>query len=296
MTHALQALLDGIIDYAGLFPPAKHPMDIALDEYFAHLNAEEEFLVNRFACTTSRLQELSGALKQCREFNQGNDVFEITAIGSVPEKDKDVYKEDIELMKAFQLEGAAISSYEAKAEAGGVGPVIRATKSISQEMDIYIEVPFSAKFEDDLNTITTSEFAFAKARTGGVNPNSHPTPEVLARFIREVVDLDLPFKLTGGLHHPMPTLDTLSGDTMHGFLNVAMAISLAMTADLSRGEIARILQVTDPTQFKFTEEFLGLYDYQIGLEDIESVRSLWDGFGSCSVTEPMEDLEKLGLW
>ena len=58
---ALHALLDGLIDYAGLFPPAKLPMGDAVRNYAAYLRSEHEWMLGRFICPVSRLEEFRGA-------------------------------------------------------------------------------------------------------------------------------------------------------------------------------------------------------------------------------------------
>ncbi len=58
MTASLRALLTGIIDYAGLFPPAKLPLDEAICNYARYRTEPEAWMLGRFVCPASRLQEL----------------------------------------------------------------------------------------------------------------------------------------------------------------------------------------------------------------------------------------------
>src|SRR5262245_35312157 len=59
MLASVRALLTGIIDYAGLFPPAKLPFGEALRNYLRYCTEPESWMLGRFICTAARLRELS---------------------------------------------------------------------------------------------------------------------------------------------------------------------------------------------------------------------------------------------
>ena len=40
MKESLRTFMHGLIDYAGLFPPANLPLNEAIDDYIKHLNGE----------------------------------------------------------------------------------------------------------------------------------------------------------------------------------------------------------------------------------------------------------------
>src|SRR5436190_17389433 len=58
MRRSLRVLLEGVIDYAGLFPPAKLPLDQALRNYARYRHEPEGWMLGRFVCPASRLVEL----------------------------------------------------------------------------------------------------------------------------------------------------------------------------------------------------------------------------------------------
>ena len=82
---------------------------------------------------------------------------------------------------------------------------------------------------------------------------------------------------------------------MHGFLNVLSATALLEPNDLSRQEMETILECEDPAQFVFDDEGLKFREWTADLDDIDSARDLFIGFGSCSIEEPLSDLKALGL-
>src|ERR1700704_6016705 len=78
MSRALNTLLEGVIDYAGLFPPANLSMADAVAEYLELLNGPNSWLVTRFICPTARLEELADEL----EAQKAEIGFGIAVIGT----------------------------------------------------------------------------------------------------------------------------------------------------------------------------------------------------------------------
>jgi hypothetical protein len=289
MDPALETLLDGAIDYAGLFPPAGLDMEPALREFLGHLNRPESLLVNRFVCTATRLSELGDRLHDLAPDEQ----FGICVIGSGIA----TLANDIELMRTFSQrfgETFEIEGYEVRANDDVPGS-LRAIQKLAN-LDLYLEIPFNEDTTDSLHMIANSEAASAKARTGGLDASAFPSSEQLANFLRECLDLNLSFKLTAGLHHPIRRKGPETGGTMHGFLNVMIALALAEEHDLNRAEIAAILDDENARNFVIEPSEVGHKDLRACLESIDAVRTLFAGFGSCSVSEPVEDLRALGLW
>ena len=59
--RAVEALLTGLIDYAGLFPPAGEDMRPALENYAGYLNGPDRWALGRFIVPVTRLTELEDA-------------------------------------------------------------------------------------------------------------------------------------------------------------------------------------------------------------------------------------------
>src|SRR5438034_7858967 len=58
MRASLRALLTGVIDYAGLFPPAGLPLEQAIRNYARYRQEPESWMLGRFVCPAARLAEL----------------------------------------------------------------------------------------------------------------------------------------------------------------------------------------------------------------------------------------------
>ena len=90
-----------MIDYAGIFPPAKLDMTRALDEYLHIIGGPDAWIVSRFVCSTSRLNELADAISA----NGNTPYIPVAAVGR-PSKDRasweDALSQDAADMNAFQ--------------------------------------------------------------------------------------------------------------------------------------------------------------------------------------------------
>src|SRR5437879_4292884 len=64
MNASLRALLTGILDYAGLFPPAKLPLDQAIRNYTRYRTEAEAWMLGRFICPAAQLAELTPSVEE----------------------------------------------------------------------------------------------------------------------------------------------------------------------------------------------------------------------------------------
>lgn len=61
----IRFLLENLIDYAGLFPPAELTMAEAVRNYAAYRHSEHNWMLGRFIVPASRLQEFEQAAASC---------------------------------------------------------------------------------------------------------------------------------------------------------------------------------------------------------------------------------------
>ncbi|MCK9868662.1 hypothetical protein MRI28_03175 [Nocardiopsis dassonvillei] len=125
----------------------------------------------------------------------------------------------------------------------------------------------------------------AKFRTGGLTVEAHPAEEELAEFLHAAVELGVPFKCTAGLHHAVRHT-TAEGFEQHGFLNVLLATA-ALLDGASEREAALVLADRDGPR-------LAALAAKLTDDEARRVRDRFRSFGTCSVTEPLEDLVVLG--
>jgi hypothetical protein len=120
----------------------------------------------------------------------------------------------------------------------------------------------------------------AKIRCGGERV---PTVEEVADFIRGCRSRGLVFKATAGLHHAYPTE---AGE--HGFLNVLAAAVFGSEEDALRERSPAF--ALDATSFRWRDQEA----LPALLADVRA--SLFHSIGSCSFFEPVEELERLGIF
>ncbi len=297
MERSLRTLLDGVIDYAGLFPPAKLAMEPAVEELLGYLEGENDWLVTRFACSASRLAELAEELEK----HTLTEPMPIAVIGTSG-KDKHHWDtalaHDEQLMAKFQqLAGmrAQIEAYEIRLPDNHHCEACLKALDGSNPYDVFVEIPWTEGMEESLACLAESDFAYAKARTGGLDAAAFPSVGELASFVQQCVQLDVPFKLTAGLHEPLLHTDKATGFEHHGFLNVLVATVLTAAHELNRREIEQVLSVKQGHDFAFTQDVMRWRSFEANLDEIRDGRDLILSFGSCSLEEPLEGLAKAGL-
>lgn len=300
MSTALYALLDSIIDYAGLFPPAQLSMRDAVTEYWRHCRGPEKWMVSRFVCPANRLDEFADVLANDPS-NDPQVPIPISVIGTKPTRQLDLalsVEEDGGLIAGFieKAQGrCSVEAYEVrKPEEGSLKSTI-GKLLVYHELDVFLELPWDDNLLEDLHAIAELDWIGAKVRTGGESRDQFPSARDLARFMHECLSLDLRFKLTAGMHHPLRHRDELIGAHQHGFLNVAIAAALAEEYDFTREEIESVLLDESPSSFVFGPDTMYYRDLEIDAPAIEDMRSLFVSYGSCSVDDPILGLAKMGL-
>jgi hypothetical protein len=279
---ALGALLEGVVDYAGLFPPAGLDLRDAIAEYDARRRGPDAWMLGRFILPASRLGELAEA-----PWPAGS-AWRISALVGPGESP---------LVDAFNAAHAARAVVDAvELKAATPGEAAEALRGRPRGTTAYVEVPLDASLPVLLDAVREHD-GRAKARTGGVTAAAFPEPEAVVRFLDGCVGRRLPFKATAGLHHPVrgERALTYAGDAprgvMHGFLNLLSATGLLAAGEPFETALAALVE-RDPSAFAADGDGLAWRAHRI---DGRSVRALFAGFGSCSFAEPVADLRALGL-
>ncbi len=121
-----------------------------------------------------------------------------------------------------------------------------------------------------------------------------PALAEVASFIAAARSENVPFKATAGLHHPVRHLDPVTGFMQHGFLNLLAAAALARR--VTGGTLEQIVAEEDASAFAFDDDAFSWRAERIGVAELERARR--EGFvayGSCSFSEPVDDLIALGM-
>ena len=295
----LQVLLRGIVDYAGLFPPASLKMGAAIAEYSAHQRGDDAWALGRFVLPAARLTEFEAEAGDALPREAARSWALSALVGSDIE-------EDIARIEQFNARhsdarsGAVlVDTVETKTHTAR--DAARAGELLGGRFDTYMEVPV---MEDPAELIAGIADARAKAkiRMGGVTDDAFPHSAQVTRFVARCIAHGVPFKATAGLHHPWRAeyrltyaADAPSG-TMYGFLNLLLAVA-ALRSGRSEREATLILEERDPTSARFDQDGVTWTpsDLTLPLSILAQARESMTAFGSCSFREPMADLRAMGL-
>jgi hypothetical protein len=263
----------GLVDDAAIFPPGDAPLP---DAVAAHRARREEWwadLVGSFVVSDVRVPEVAAPLRLAIVVTGGAGAIE-GALGLAARGGHEVAGVEIALRDLDDLPGNARR-------------VAAAADHCDLEPErVHVEVPHVPDSGSWLRA--ADEVAQAglrlKFRTGGLEAAAFPAAHALARWIDAALDRETPFKCTAGLHHAVAQEDAETGFGHHGFLNVLLATVRAFDGT-PVDEVAALLGERDA----------GVLVSAARDEDLARARRWFTSFGSCSVSEPLEDLLALGL-
>jgi hypothetical protein len=292
--RALKELLHASIDYAGLFPPAQLDMTTAVENYARYLASASAWALGRFIVPAARLPELAEAAQRCWADPAGTP-WSIAALAGSNRAG------DLAHIRGFNAAHAAqghVDTLELKASS--TAEIQRSMAEIPPQLQVYVEIPID---EDPGNLIQEigRRGARAKVRTGGVARDAFPSPTQLARFMARCVASGVPFKATAGLHHPVRAEYRLTYEPgaptgrMFGFLNLFIAAAL-LRSGLNLDVAEQVLEESNPSAFQVGENAIAWREHKLTLSDLKHLRQqVLISFGSCSFTEPLDELKALHL-
>lgn len=310
-------VLNALFDYAGLFPPAELNPTQAVAEFLEQVQSP------RFSARMARfvfpLTKKSILLQEFEKYGDlfGQNPITIPCTVLLPQVQQADEAQDLahavdalvpafEKMEFLQLR---IDSVEYKLNGSSQDEraiqinqeVLRqliATSQVLPNLDIFVEQdwkdPASANVQEVIHLQDISNRVQLKIRTGGMQAESVPSPEILTELITCATAANVPFKCTAGLHSALRETSPRFGFPMHGFVNVlcATAAALVSSSAVQKEHIMRILEAESK------EELENLLE-QTTQDDTEQLlaraRECFLSIGSCSVLEPHESLEKHGF-
>jgi hypothetical protein len=292
---AVRAAFAALIDYAGLYPPAQLPMADSVAEYIAAAAGSHAWMLGRFIVPVSRLDEL---LKMVKGEPPALSVIvdagldprtwlpnvqsALAQIAHVRATETRVRVEALEIALAplqtnRETYDAAIGQFAAAAG-----------KAALRDVPAFVELPRDSRREA---LLPGAMYALArhrlggKVRCGGVTAQATPQPIEIAAFIAHATEENVAYKATAGLHHPIRRFNEEAGFVMHGFLNVLVA-SLRARRGANVEQLEAVIANGKPTGLQLDED----------AGEIEAMRrESFIAYGSCSFSEPIEDLQNLGL-
>ncbi|HET9635312.1 MAG TPA: hypothetical protein VFP26_05220 [Gemmatimonadaceae bacterium] len=295
--NARSALLRGLIDYAGLFPPAGEDMRTAVDNYAEYLRGPDRAALGRFIVPLARLEEFENAAADLLPRGNGEQPWRISVLVA------DDVRRAAEQMLHFNARHdtgsrrglATIDVAELKATT--IEEIANQHRDLPRNFTSYFEIPLSLDVASLVAAIAELS-SRAKMRTGGLTPGAFPAGEAIIDFMIACHARQVPFKATAGLHHPIRgeyrytyEVDSAKG-MMYGYVNVFVAAALIAAGEGEDVALAA-LEETNPAAFEFHDAYLQWRDKRISAEQLAKVREQAISFGSCSFSEPINELVPL---
>ena len=254
MTHPL---FQRLIDYAGVFPPARLDREEAASRYTAARRGPYGWILGPFLLPSSQLPAPAGV-------EPVGAVFD----GALPSGLLPLH------LEMAVPEGERLESVEA----ARTGVVFVESRGTDPE----------AHLSQIAQARRTGRDVRAKIRTGGPTPAAFPDVDVVGRFITRCTTEGVPFKATAGLHRPFRAASAeVPGATEHGYINLLAAVRTA----LAGGDVVACLADGDPGSFDVETATWRGVGAEVAATD---VRSAFNSFGSCSFDEPVDHLVSLG--
>jgi hypothetical protein len=282
-----RAAFAGLIDYAGLFPPAQLPIDAAQAEYEAARRGPHAWMLGRFIVAAPLIATWSG-VKLPFSVIVDAELDALDRLATLATKNAQIESLEIPLPKGIPADeiAGAIGRLGSDIAIAGLGDV-----------PAFVELPRDEQWLRSLpaamNSLARSELG-GKLRCGGVTAEAFPSVAEVATFILEAHDANVAFKATAGLHHPIRHRDPASGFMMHGFLNLIAAAALAPRVDTET--LHRIVGEEEPNAFRFDDTSFSWRGERVDVAELTRTRNdAFVAYGSCSFAEPVEDLSALGL-
>lgn len=271
---AVPALFQGFCDDAALFPPGNAPLTEAVP---AHLEYERRWfadLVGPFVVPVSRIEELGAVLAE------DGPALPVSLTAPAGAATLPAALANIGVLGRARLAAIEVAVPTEAPTGEFFGRL--ADLVLAPDVDVYVEVPRDERREAVLDGIAAAGLR-AKFRTGGVRADLYPDEAELTDSIRHAVERGIAFKATAGLHHAIRNTDPATGFEQHGALNLLLAAAAA-TAGRPAGELVELLGLRDPGEITRR------------VRDADpAVRRTFVSYGTCSISEPLEDLVGLGL-
>jgi hypothetical protein len=279
-TTKSEIMLEGFIDYAGLYPPANLPMQPVVNNWSSFLQSEDNWMLARLIIPANRLDEFKECAKDLLPSSE-EEMWQLSVL--LPRGNSEKFENAVQATIDFNIESCGAVANVVEFKASTTEEIDKALSILHDDLFPFIELPI----EDDprgLIACLSGSIAGAKVRTGGITPDLYPSSNMLARFIHSCAVAGQAFKATAGMHHPCHHINESVGVSEYGFLSVLQATAAAHIQNANIEEVENILNAPNPDFSTFTES------------QLEQVRAeLFNSLGTCSFDDPRQDLRKMGL-
>lgn len=280
--RAVEALLHGAIDYAGLFPPAGLNMEATVQNYAAYRAGPDAWALGRLVLPAAKLAEFA---------DRWSDYVVEWPISLLLGTD---YDAEMRLAVDVGLQLDVVECRPSK-----IADIFEIRRRMPRGGSLFVESPPGCALPELIAAIGDAG-ACAKIRTGGVMAEAIPASTSVAEFLVACAQSDVRLKATAGLHHAIRGEYRLTYEPdsrvadMHGFVNFLVA-AMATREGSSESEVAEILDDRKRSNFTMDSKGLSWSERVFSWQAIQDMREKSaTSFGSCSFDEPMQEVREMG--
>jgi hypothetical protein len=296
--NAVDALLAGLVDYAGLFPPAGLEMRQAVESYATYLASSEREILGRFILPLARVGEFERIARAFLPSEPESEPWRLSVLvgGDTAGAARQMLEFNDRHTPLSESGNALIEVVELKAETPDAVKIH--CSALPGVFTAYVELPLGRGVTDLVEAVS-SVGARAKIRTGGTTPDSFPRAQDVVDFMVACKRFNVAFKATAGLHHPLRGAYRLTYEpaaaegTMYGYLNLFVAAALVYRGGPEKDVLDALVE-TDATAFSFSDTAVEWRGIEIPTAELRAVRENFaNSFGSCSFREPVDEIREL---
>ena len=274
---SLPAAWSGLVDDAAVFPPGDAELPDAVSAYAARSGEWYADLVGPLVVKDTQLADVPADVPVSVVLTGG--AGSVAGVATLAAK------------RGHRLVALEAAVRDLDDLAGNVRRINTAVDAARDEggladTQVYVELPQTMPTADWLaaaDAVAEAE-SHLKFRTGGLEAHLFPDAATVAAWIDAALDRETSYKCTAGLHHAVRHRDHETDFEHHGFLNVLLATRRAFDG----GTVAEVAEVLDD---HYANDLVAL----ARTSDLAGARRWFTSYGSCSVTEPLDDLLGLGL-
>ena len=290
----MTAALAGLVDYAGLFPPAGLPLDVVIDQYGRYRIGRHAWMLGRLVVPADRLADAEAAAS--RAGASVDEPWRVSALVGTAAQSEAIAATMIadhrrpRSVRVEAVEAVAGSADEIARLARRVAERIRALRRDSRR-------PRSGVADGG------PVGGWLVREDPGWRRHARSLPYAaaqLARFLVRARDAGVPMKATAGLHHALRgdyrlTYEADSAKaTMHGFVNLVLAATLLAAGKIDEALADACLDDDRPEAFKLSGRAGAWLNGVVTYSELSHARrSLLRSVGSCSFDEPVAEIDAL---
>lgn len=274
-----------LFDDAAVFPPGDSPLPHAVSAHLRRRRTNQAVLQGPLVVPAADLPRLAAIMAQPADTLPGHHPAELEDPLSLAMTVPTPLKVGEAVAAARAVPFARLAAVEVAIPNGlhtdHVVPALQAAE-LPAETAVYAEIPRDHRREPLLAALSGTCY-LAKLRTGGVRADLYPGEVELAESLVALVAAGVPFKATAGLHHALRNSDPETGFEQHGFLNLLTAANAAAEG-AKVDNLVPLLADRDGARVAAAVGRLS-----------EGVRETFRSLGTCSISEPVDELVALGL-